>query len=658
MSTAERKLTGKSGRIYQLKAEIGSGGEGTVYQTEDPATAVKVYKKPQPDLERKILYMVSCPIDSYAKDAARTPVIAWPQDALYENGQFAGYAMPLAMDTIPIYTLCRSGEKARSFFQGYSWLTHLGVAFNLANTVKYLHSMGCVVGDMNSKNIVVHRNGFITFLDVDSFDLTDPATGEHFPCTVGRPEFLPPELQGRDLRNSRFTIHSDEFSLAVHIFRLLLHNRHPFDVKVTRSGGESVNESRQEYNISVGNCAYVRPVPGCEVPPNEPTLDMLPQTLQDDFCRTFDYTDSSALTKASLRTSAAQWTSDLGSLYKNRDSVLEQCEQDPEHYFLKERGFCEFCRVMPSRQAHAPTKAPMTWKLEFLGCNAYENETTNNRKEVAGSKPWFFHTAVREVPENQATTVYCQIFYPDGTQAARRPLVQQAKTGDMLTVKCGLALDGAALDIGGLCKAVLSDINGNTLAEMSVNVLPAQKPRPSKKPIFSKRSKPPKAPGNPQQPPRKRPGKRTVILACLWLLSVLAVGGVMQAQNDTLQSENRRLLRETYTLESTVSSLKDTNAELEQEISELEALEQKIDELEAEKENLADKNQELKETSALYEKKAAFLDNYIRVVTDGQTTYHRYGCPKWDSGKDFYAYNINLAKYKGYTPCPVCCGND
>ena len=37
-------------------------------------------------------------------------------------------------------------------------------------------------------------------LDVDSFDITDPDTGERFECTVGISEFLAPELQGRDLR--------------------------------------------------------------------------------------------------------------------------------------------------------------------------------------------------------------------------------------------------------------------------------------------------------------------------------------------------------------------------------------------------------------------------------------------------------------------------
>ena len=95
-------------------------------------------------------------------------------------------------------------------------------------------------------------------LDVDSFDITDPDTGERFECTVGISEFLAPELQGRDLRKAKFTKHTDEFALAVHIFQLLMGNAHPFNVKVVDSVKQSLPENKLEMNIVNGNCPWVK----------------------------------------------------------------------------------------------------------------------------------------------------------------------------------------------------------------------------------------------------------------------------------------------------------------------------------------------------------------------------------------------------------------
>lgn len=348
MLTKGAHLKGNNGQEFILADEIAHGGEGMVFNTNVPGIIAKIYIKKSEEIERKILYMTGLNVATCTGGANPTPILAWPETALYADGEFVGYTMPLVKDTIPIFQFARGGAKARKFIgEGYSWLTHLTIAYNLANTIRYLHSIGCIIGDMNGKNILVHRNGLVTILDVDSFDLTNPETGEHFPCTVGRPEFLPPELQGKDLRNAQFTVHSDEFGLAVHIFRLLLHNRHPFDVKIVNEGEGSVPESQQEYNISMGKCAYVRTVENCKVPPNEPTMDMLPDALREDFANTFNYTDETAVLPETLngRTSSEKWYIDLKDLCTRQQELFQQCSKNHEHYYLKSKNVCEFCRV-------------------------------------------------------------------------------------------------------------------------------------------------------------------------------------------------------------------------------------------------------------------------------------------------------------------------
>lgn len=52
--------------------------------------------------------------------------------------------------------------------------------------------------------------------------------------------------------------------------------------------------------------------------------------------------------------------------------------------------------------------------------------------------------------------------------------------------------------------------------------------------------------------------------------------------------------------------------------------------------------------------KSKFMDEYIVFVVDKETKiYHKYGCEDLDLSA-FLAFNINMAKGLGYSPCPKC----
>lgn len=77
-----------------------------------------------------------------------------------------------------------------------------------------MHLNDIVIGDMNMKNIHINEKGQVVLIDCDSFDITNPKTKEHFPCTVGLPEMLAPELQTcGNLANGKFSKESDDFRL-------------------------------------------------------------------------------------------------------------------------------------------------------------------------------------------------------------------------------------------------------------------------------------------------------------------------------------------------------------------------------------------------------------------------------------------------------------
>lgn len=346
---------------YRLVKELGRGGEGTVYTTNDPDLVIKIYKNPTDVMERKLQCMIRNPLKARAD--GEHLLIAWPQDVIYENGVFIGYAMPLVRSTYPIYIVGRNNEKhvkdCHEVFPLYDWRYSLMVAYHLAWTVSYIHSHGHIIGDLNSNNIVVHGDGTITLLDVDSFDITDPVTKERFPCNVGIGEFLPPELQGRDLRRSSFTKHSDEFALAVHIFILLMNNTHPFTLRnLTQEERISQNvqalfhekrstvQDQKMVNIVNGYCPFVRNVEGYGIPWPAPHLDMLPHNIQDAFRATFGYDETNAMARSTQRTTADEWRVLLYQYFlrsKGPNADMVRCSRNEEHFYLKSRGKCELC---------------------------------------------------------------------------------------------------------------------------------------------------------------------------------------------------------------------------------------------------------------------------------------------------------------------------
>lgn len=52
--------------------------------------------------------------------------------------------------------------------------------------------------------------------------------------------------------------------------------------------------------------------------------------------------------------------------------------------------------------------------------------------------------------------------------------------------------------------------------------------------------------------------------------------------------------------------------------------------------------------------KAEFLDEFIVLIPSGDTHYHSYDCPELADMDTFRAFNIALAEYEGFTPCPTC----
>jgi hypothetical protein len=228
----------KKGKTFQLSKVIGRGGEAVVHRVAgQPDLLAKIYTRPGSEREEKLAWMIANPPDDPAAHMGHTS-IAWPREMLYDGGKFSGYLMPHIRDTVPALSVFHPRLRLQTFHQFTRKHLH-NTAYNIAAALGAVHARSYVVGDLNESNVLVARSTLVTLIDTDSFQVRLPGrlgtTRTHF-CEVGKPEYLPPELQRADLKKTVREPEHDRFALAVLIFQLLMDGNHPFRARWVGSG--------------------------------------------------------------------------------------------------------------------------------------------------------------------------------------------------------------------------------------------------------------------------------------------------------------------------------------------------------------------------------------------------------------------------------------
>jgi DNA-binding helix-hairpin-helix protein with protein kinase domain len=212
-----------------LGRELHRGGEGLIYQVEGRADLLaKVYVPVRPAAETKLAWMQRNP-PSAPKPGAH-PTIAWPRDLLYDaQGAFLGYLMPHVRQAVPLFDVFNPRRRAQTL-PGFNGVYLHRTARNLAAALAALHAHDYVVGDLNESNVLVTPTALVTLIDTDSFQVKVFRDGAitFFPCPVGKPEYTPPELQGKTFNREVRQSDHDRFGLGVLIFQLLMGGSHPF----------------------------------------------------------------------------------------------------------------------------------------------------------------------------------------------------------------------------------------------------------------------------------------------------------------------------------------------------------------------------------------------------------------------------------------------
>lgn len=245
----------------RLGSRLGGGGEGEVYEVEGSLDAAKIYAPAERTAERqaKLEVMIEHAPEDPTRDLGHA-TLAWPRDLLFD-GAFVGFLMPRVEPGCPKLTRFIHPSLYPDLF---SWRHQIEIAANLAGGLAALHAAGYVVGDLKGENVHVTPSCLVTFVDCDSIQLRDPATGRVFRCPKGTAEYTAPELQGVDFRTVDRTESSDAFALAVMICQLLMAGTHPF--AGGRGPTREENISRSESFLLGGRPPLTAP-PASVIPP-------------------------------------------------------------------------------------------------------------------------------------------------------------------------------------------------------------------------------------------------------------------------------------------------------------------------------------------------------------------------------------------------------
>lgn len=215
-------------------------------------------------------------------------------------------------------------------------LNRIDVLISLCDCIEKVHNTGqVVIGDENPNNMKIDSNWKVKLLDADSYHVR--SGGVTHKCVVCAPGYVAPELVKKcrgtsyaDAPGETFTEYTDRFSLAVHIFRMLMNGAHPYTSRPIKKCGSVAAPKPIDRKVEKGECVYFTSVKNMAPPPFVPNINSFPGYLCELFRRAF----ADGNTTPSLRPSPSEWKAAL-QRYR-REAV--RCSNNASHYHMK--GIC------------------------------------------------------------------------------------------------------------------------------------------------------------------------------------------------------------------------------------------------------------------------------------------------------------------------------
>lgn len=318
----------KLGLKLKIKRKpFASGGEGSLHQVVAPFShqghVVKLYHtaKRLPSRAAKLRYLLHHPPNTTEKEHEW---LIWPKDLVVDaKDNFLGLLMPLASGE-KLQILCTPKLPKHLDNSWYRFhcaannalVLRLKTCYNLALAVhKIHHSQRYVIVDLKPDNVLLHPEGLVQLVDLDSLTVITPE-GQHFGNPVVTPEYSPPEYYRQNHATTTTQQQAwDYFSLGVIFYQLLL-GLHPFAGSFSKPYESCVNLAQKiEAGLFVHHPAiqaYKRSIP----PPHQ-GFYQLPKPVQQLFLRCF--VDGNE--RPNSRPTAYEWYSCLLQLLDTKASL-------------------------------------------------------------------------------------------------------------------------------------------------------------------------------------------------------------------------------------------------------------------------------------------------------------------------------------------------
>lgn len=376
---------------------LASGGEGAVFEIIGyPRKVVKKYHH-QADAkkrEEKIREMVKISASSSFSSTNLAQDVAWPLSQVFDQGHnFIGFGMnkiafSTELDDLYVYPAKQNLH--------VSIKDRVDCLISLSDVVDRIHKAGLVFGDGNPDNLKIRDDYSVCFIDVDSFHFN--SGGKTYKCEVCAPGYVAPELikacKGTtyaDCPGPTFTEETDNFSLAIHCFRMLMNGCHPFicQRQLKRAGSAPAPKSTDK-RIECGETPFFKSIPNYTTPCYAPDINSLPPYIRDMFKRAF--VDGHSNPKA--RPTPSEWKA---ALIRFRNE-LTQCKHNHAHYFWRANVSCPYC------EADKRHINKMNTSMVVVGKSSSNSNPTNN-------------------------AVHTSIYSPPAAAAAAKTSVSPASTG-------------------------------------------------------------------------------------------------------------------------------------------------------------------------------------------------------------------------------------